>query len=112
MTIAEVASFLSITHSAASRVIDRLVQGGYLSRTGNLEDRRQKLLALTDQGSSLMKDIERKFTVGIEILAARLSVEEREQFRRLLAQMVVEQFAEMDTETNVVREKTGTPSSE
>lgn len=112
MTIAEVASFLSITHSAASRVIDRLVQGGYLSRTENPEDRRQKLLALTDQGSTLMKDIESKFTAGIEILASRLSVEEQEQFRCLIAQMVVEQFAEMDAETNVVQEKTGTLSNE
>jgi len=98
MTIAEVASQLSISHSAASRVVDRLVRGGYLSRTENPEDRRQKLLGLTDQGSSLMKDIERKFTRGIEILAARLSVEEQEQFRLLIAQMVVIQFAEVDAE--------------
>lgn len=89
---------ISISHSAASRVVDRLVQGGYLNRTENPEDRRQKQLALTDQGSFLMKDIERKFTRGIEILAARLSVEEQEQFRLLIAQMVVLQFAEVDAE--------------
>ena len=99
MTIAEVADYLSITHSAASRVIDRLVQGGYLSRTENPEDRRQKLLALTDQGASLMNDIENKFTAGIETLASNLPVEEQEQFRHLIAQMVVVQFAEMEAET-------------
>lgn len=99
MTIAEVASYLSITHSAASRVIDRLVQAGYLSRTENPEDRRQKLLALTEQGAALMKDIEGKFTAGIETLASSLSAEEQEQFRGLIAKMVVTQYAEMDTES-------------
>lgn len=99
MTIAEVAAYLSITHSAASRVIDRLVQGGYLSRTENPEDRRQKLLALTEQGSALVKDIEGKFTAGIEVLASHLSVEDQEQFRHLIAQMIVAQYAEMGADT-------------
>jgi DNA-binding MarR family transcriptional regulator len=94
MTIAEVAAYLSITHSAASRIIDRLVRAGLLSRVENPEDRRQKLLALTPEGAALMQNIERKFTAGIESMTAHLSTDEQVEFRRLIARMVATQLAE------------------
>lgn len=89
MTIAEVATELSLTHSAASRTVDRLVRDGWVRRVENPADRRQKILTLTDEGVALMADIEGKLTTGIEYLAARLSPEEQEQFRQLIARMVV-----------------------
>ena len=88
MTIAEVADELSLTHSAASRTVDRLVRDGWVRRMENPADRRQKILTLTTEGMALMQDIEGKLTTGIEYLAARLSPEEQEQFRRLIAHMV------------------------
>lgn len=88
MTIAAVAEELSLTHSAASRTVDRLVRDGWVRRVENPADRRQKILTLTPEGMALMEDIEGKLTTGIEYLAARLSPEEQEQFRRLVARMV------------------------
>lgn len=88
MTIAAVAEELSLTHSAASRTVDRLVRDGWVWRVENPTDRRQKVLTLTPEGVALMEDIEGKLTAGIEYLAARLSPEEQEQFRRLIARMV------------------------
>ena len=88
MTITEVATELSLTHSTASRTVDRLVRDGWVRRVENPADRRQKVLTLTAEGVALMQDIEGKLTAGIEFLAARLSPEEQEQFRRLIARMV------------------------
>ncbi|MEZ4863855.1 MAG: MarR family transcriptional regulator [Caldilineaceae bacterium] len=88
MTIAAVADELSLTHSAASRTVDRLVRDGWVRRMENPVDRRQKILTLTPEGVALMEDIEGKLTAGIEYLAARLSPAEQEQFRRLIAHMV------------------------
>src|SRR5688572_16326995 len=71
MTIADVASELSLTHSAASRAVDRLVRDGYVERVENPADRRQKVLTLTVEGADLMQTIEGNLTVGIEFMASR-----------------------------------------
>jgi DNA-binding MarR family transcriptional regulator len=91
VTIAEVAEYLSITHSAASRAVDRLVRDGFICRVENPADRRQKVLTLTDRGSALIQDLQSRFTAGIEYLAKSLSPEEQEQFRLLIAHMVAAQ---------------------
>jgi DNA-binding MarR family transcriptional regulator len=94
MTITEVATELSLTHSAASRMVDRLVRDGWVRRVENPADRRQKVLTLTPEGVGLMEGIESKLTTGIEFLAARLSPDEQEQFRRLIARMVAANCSE------------------
>ena len=91
LTIAEVAAYRSITHSAASRAVDRLVRDGFVRRMENPADRRQKVLTLTDQGAALIQDLQGKFTAGIEFLVQSLSPEEQEQFRLLIAHMVAAQ---------------------
>jgi DNA-binding MarR family transcriptional regulator len=96
MTITEVATELSLTHSAASRLVDRLVRDGWVRRVENPADRRQKILTLTPEGVGLMEGIESKLTTGIEFLATRLSPDEQEQFRRLIARMVAANCSEHD----------------
>lgn len=91
LTIAQVAEYLSITHSAASRAVDRLVRDGFICRVENPADRRQKVLTLTERGSALIQDLQSKFTAGIEFLAASLPPKEQEQFRLLIAHMVAAQ---------------------
>ncbi len=88
LTISEVAEYLSITHSAASRATDRLVRDGFISRVENPADRRQKRLTLTPQGRALVHGLADKFGAGIERLVGSLSPEEQEQFRLLIAHMV------------------------
>ena len=94
LTIAQVAEYLSITHSAASRAVDRLVCDGFVCRVENPTDRRQKVLTLTKQGSALIQDLQGKFTAGLELLSTGLSPEEQEQFRLLIAHMVATQCLE------------------
>jgi DNA-binding MarR family transcriptional regulator len=94
LTIAQVAECLSITHSAASRAVDRLVRDGFVCRVENPTDRRQKVLTLTSQGSAFIQDLQGKFTAGLAFLSTGLSPEEQEQFRLLIAHMVAAQCLE------------------
>jgi DNA-binding MarR family transcriptional regulator len=47
---------LGITSAAASQLIDRLVQQGFLRRGEDPKDRRSKILSLTEEGNSLVKE--------------------------------------------------------
>ena len=49
-TISEIAQSAAITHTAASRMVDRLVIAGLLSRKENPDDRREKIVELTERG--------------------------------------------------------------
>jgi DNA-binding MarR family transcriptional regulator len=96
LTVSEVGAYLYITPSAASRAVDRLVRDGLVSRIEDPQDRRQKRLTLTPKGAALVRDWEGKFNAGIEPLVARLSSEEQEQFRLLIAHMVAAQFSDAE----------------
>ncbi len=87
-TVSEVADYLAITHSAASRAVDRLVNDQFISRTENPTDRRQKQLQLTAKGTQLVQMLNTIFSSGIERLVTRLSAQEQEQFRLLIAHMI------------------------
>jgi DNA-binding MarR family transcriptional regulator len=85
MTVAGVADCLSITHSAASRAVDRLVEDGFVRREEDRADRRRKLLTLAPAGQALVNDFERVMAEGVRPMIAGLSPAEQEQCRTLLA---------------------------
>lgn len=89
LTVAEAASCLMLSHSAASRAVDRLVRDGYVQRDENPDDRRQKLLTLAPQGLALVREMEGIAVERLERMTDVLSADEREQFRTLMAQMIV-----------------------
>ena len=88
LSVAEVGACLYISHSAASRAVDRLVRDGLVSRQENPEDRRQKQLTLTPKGEAMVGKMEAIFAAQMKPLVATLSVEEREQLRGLMARML------------------------
>jgi len=88
LTVAEAASCLMLSNSAASRAVDRLVRDGYIGREENPEDRRQKLLTLAPKGAALVGEMEGIAVDGLRRLAAVLSPEERDTMRELLARML------------------------
>lgn len=88
LTIAEVAQALCLSHSAASRAVDRLVNDGFVGRHENPDDRRQKLLTLTPEGAVLVRQMEAIFSERLQPMIATLSAGEREQLRSLIARMV------------------------
>ncbi|MGN6362453.1 MAG: MarR family winged helix-turn-helix transcriptional regulator [Thermomicrobiales bacterium] len=88
LTVSEVADCLYISHSAASRAVDRLVRDGFMSRQENPDDRRQKQLTLTPEGSQLVSEMEGIFASRLTPLIDALDADEQAQLRRLLIRMI------------------------
>jgi DNA-binding MarR family transcriptional regulator len=89
MTIAEAAACLNVhAQSTASRVVDRLVRDGYISRQEDPQDRRQKRLTLAPKGRSVVEEGEQIMSQRTIPMLDALDEAEREQFRRLLAKML------------------------
>jgi DNA-binding MarR family transcriptional regulator len=53
--VSDIAVHLGVTAAAASQMIERMVQQGLLERTEDPHDRRGKQLAITPEGSGLIK---------------------------------------------------------
>lgn len=94
LTVAEVAGCLYISHSAASRAIDRLVHDGFVSRQEHPEDRRQKQLTLTAAGAALLQEMEWTLSEGVAPLVTGLAPDEQEQLRHLLGRILSIQQAD------------------
>jgi DNA-binding MarR family transcriptional regulator len=89
MTIAEAAECLNVhAPSTASRVVDRLVRDGYISRQEDPQDRRQKRLTLTPRGRAVVEEGEQIMGQRTIPMLDALDEAEREQFRQLLARML------------------------
>ncbi|HXT37862.1 MAG TPA: MarR family transcriptional regulator [Chloroflexota bacterium] len=96
-SVADVGVCLFISHSAASRAVDRLVRDGYVYREENPSDRRQKVVTLTQEGEALAGSLEAIMASGVETLLAPLDEEEREQARRLLIRMISAQLPRLES---------------
>jgi DNA-binding MarR family transcriptional regulator len=59
LTVADLAELLGHSPSATSRVVSGLAERGYLARREEVADRRQRILALTPEGSALLATIDR-----------------------------------------------------
>ena len=54
--VSSIGDHLGVTNAAASQMVDRLVQLGFLERSENPLDRRVKHLSLTEKGRSVVDD--------------------------------------------------------
>ena len=59
LTVGDLAEDLDRSPSATSRLVDGLVRRGYLERTEEVADRRQRVLSLTDEGRAMIATIDR-----------------------------------------------------
>jgi len=75
--MSEVSERFDITAAAASQLVDKLVQAGYLEREEDPSDRRAKLLTLSDKGEELINQGTEQRYRWMDDLAAILSAEER-----------------------------------
>jgi len=73
-----------ITPAAASQLVDKLVQGGLIQRVEDPNDRRAKLLNLTDKGRELIQQGIHERYRWVDELGSRLSAEERDQVSEAL----------------------------
>ena len=77
--MSQVSERFEITPAAASQLVDKLVQSGFIMRREDPNDRRAKLLDLTDQGRALIEEgIEERYR-WVEELSGKLTADERAQ---------------------------------
>jgi len=69
--------------SDVSRIVDRLFEKGYLTRTENPTDRRQKSVKITQEGMDLL-DKMFNCEMKADTLLSNLTIEEVEELNRLL----------------------------
>ncbi|MGB8645059.1 MAG: MarR family transcriptional regulator [Anaerolineae bacterium] len=88
LTMHELGEELDIPLSTATRVVDWLVEGGYVERHSDLQDRRIVRVALTDSGSQLYAAFNEFFNQRVEEFLRRFTPEERQTLLALLHKTV------------------------
>jgi len=82
--MSEISERFEVTPAAASQLVDKLVQGGFIIREEDPHDRRAKLLNLTDKGRELIQQgIEERYR-WMDMLSDRLTEAERIQISEAL----------------------------
>ena len=85
--LSDISERFDVTNAAASQLVDKLVQSGFIKREEDPHDRRAKLLNLTDKGKQLVRQgIEERYR-WVDQLAERLTAEERVQVSEALNTM-------------------------
>jgi DNA-binding MarR family transcriptional regulator len=75
--VSEIGERFDITNAAASQLVEKLVQAGYLERTENPNDRRVKQLNLTAKGESLIENGTQERYRWLDELTSQLNAEQR-----------------------------------
>ncbi len=60
LTVGDLAEHLARSPSATSRLVAGLVRRGYVTRTEEVADRRQRVLTLTGEGQALLSSVDRE----------------------------------------------------
>ncbi len=82
--VSDISERFDITNAAASQLVEKLVQGAFVKRDEDPNDRRAKLLNLTDKGRKfIQRGIEERYR-WVDELAERLTAEERAQVSEAL----------------------------
>jgi len=79
---------IGLDTSTTAGVIDRLEARGLMRRSASPEDRRVRLLSLTDAGQDLLEDLEPDMLKAQDRILAPLPKAERAEFLRMLRTLV------------------------
>jgi DNA-binding MarR family transcriptional regulator len=77
-SVKELATALGLSLPAASRAVDGLIQRGWVTRREADTDRRSRLVALSDDGRTVVDKVIRARLGTLEAFAAELTPEERD----------------------------------
>lgn len=84
---AELAEALEVEPITLTRMLDRMVEGGWVERQPDPNDRRARLLVLTDKARDALAPMRAVVEEIYEEALAGLTAEEREELIRLLARV-------------------------
>ena len=82
--VSDIGSDLGVTNSAASQMLERLVQLKLITRSEDPTDRRVKQIVLTDKGRQILQEGNLANRNWLEELAQTMTAEEREQVREAI----------------------------
>lgn len=85
----DIGKMLNVDKSSITRMVDRLLLKGLITRASDPDDRRSCLLALTDKGSLLIEQAKPVACRALEQLEQALTVEEKQQLRHCLQKIVL-----------------------
>lgn len=109
ITVSALLEILKITKQSLSRVLGQLVREGFITQTTGTQDRRQRLLDLTDKGIDLERQLSENQLERIARAYRAAGAEAVEGYRKVLLGMVNEEdrrkFVDRDSDS---RRKTGT----
>jgi len=86
--ISDVGSDLGVTNSAASQMIERLVQLKLITRSEDLTDRRVKQIVLTDKGRQILQESSKANQDWLENLVQTMTVKEQVEVRNALGTLI------------------------
>jgi DNA-binding MarR family transcriptional regulator len=88
-TVSRLSEMIKLTPGAVSRLVDRMVRKGLVSRKEGDGDRRQKMLSLTPAGRRLRGRVERastgSFAAALSELDSALAIELKNVLKRVVA---------------------------
>ena len=86
--ISDIGTDLGVTNSAASQMIERLVQLKLITRSEDLADRRVKQIVLTDIGQQILQESSKANQDWLENLVQTMTVQEQVQVRNALGTLI------------------------
>ena len=88
-TVSSLSEMIKLTPGAVSRLVDRMVRKGLVSRREGNDDRRQKMLSLTSAGRRLRERVERastgSFAAALSELDADLAADLKDVMMHVIA---------------------------
>jgi len=88
MGVTDLGEHLGVTSAAASQMLDRLVQLGLIQRSEDPDDRRVKILVLTEKGFQALEEGMRAQQDWIKELSDTLSAEEKDKISSAMSLMI------------------------
>ncbi|PRX43720.1 DNA-binding MarR family transcriptional regulator [Prauserella shujinwangii] len=84
LKLAAIADQLGVNPSTATRMVDRLVAAGMVSRTANPASRRELVVALTEEGAAVVAGVTERRRSEITRIVERMPASERQGLVRAL----------------------------
>lgn len=86
--VSDIGSDLGVTNSAASQMLERLVQLKLIIRSEDPSDRRVKKIVLTDKGRQILKEGNLANRNWLEDLARKMTPQEQDQVKKSLVILI------------------------
>jgi DNA-binding MarR family transcriptional regulator len=90
ITVSDLLSILKITKQSLSRVLGQLVREGFIEQKTGVQDRRQRLLTLTEKGEALERELTEQQRALIAAAYREAGAESVEGFRKVMLGMMEE----------------------